>query len=532
MGDFIWEYIIMAEGEFYLMRSKKAMINIVSLLAYEIVAIVCGFVLPYFILSAYGSSYNGITSSIIQFLGYAALMKAGIGGVTQAALYKPLADNNAKDISAIINATDVFFRKVAVFFSVSLILFASIYPMFVQDVFDWFFTFTLVVILGINTFAQYFFGLTYQFLLTADQRQCVISFVQIGTTLLNTTIAVLLIRFGAGIHVVKFVSALVFSLNPIIINLYARKKYNINKEIPANNTAIKNRWDCLGLEVANFVNTNTDMFILTILTNVYEVSVYTIYFMITNGIRKFINAFFNGIRPVFGHMFARREIEAIYCYLRLYEQITFCLTNFFYSVVGVMLLPFVQVYTKGIADVEYIRPAFAYVLVIATMINSYRIPYQSIVTVVGHFKQTRNGAFFEAGMNIVISITLVWRFGLIGVAAGTLCAAIFRTIQYATYMSKNIIKRSLWLPTKRLLFSIIDFVVILFISKLLSLNQPDGYMEWALQSVLVCFVAGIVILGTEIIFYSKDLQLTFETITRAIGNKKNYKHEHNNEGEM
>ena len=502
------------------MRSKKALLNTISLLAYEIVAVICGFVLPHFILSAFGSSYNGITSSITQFLGYAALMKAGIGGVTQAALYKPLASGNVAEVSAIINATDKFLKKVAIIFSASLILFAAIYPIFVQDEFDWLFTFTLVFILGISTFAQYFFGLTYQLLLTADQRQCVISLVQIGTTLLNTIIAIVLIKLCASIHVVKFVSALIFSLNPFVINFYARRKYSINKKISPNNDAIKNRWDCLGLEVANFVNTNTDMFILTLFTNVYEVSVYTVYFMVTNGIRKFINSFFNGIRAAFGNMFAKQEMEAIYRNLLLYEQITFGLTNFFYSVAGVMLLSFIQVYTKGITDVEYIRPTFALVLVIATMFSSYRIPYQSIVTVVGHFKQTRNGAFFEAAMNIAVSILLVRRFGLTGVAIGTLCAAVFRTFQYAIYMSKNIIKRSMWLPLKRLLLSIIDFTVILLISKFLNLDQPDGYITWAMQSFIICFIAAGVIIGTEIVFYQKDLQLTCKTIARALNKKK------------
>ena len=51
---------------------------------------------------------------------------------------------------------------------------------------------------------------------------------QIGTTILNAILVVLLIKFGSNIQVVKLGSAFVFVLRPILQNIYVRKKYNIN----------------------------------------------------------------------------------------------------------------------------------------------------------------------------------------------------------------------------------------------------------------------------------------------------------------
>lgn len=502
------------------MRSRKAILNTIAGLLYELTAIVCGFVLPRLILSAFGSDYNGITSSITQFLGYVSLMKAGIGGVTKAALYKPLAEHNVRGTSAIVNATDNFLRRVAVIFSVSLILFAAIYPIFVRDEFDWFFTFTLVLILDISTFVQYFFGLTYQLLLQADQRQCVVSFVQIGTTILNTIVAAILIKLGAGIHIVKLGSAVAFSLNPLLINYYARKIYKIDKKVPPNNDAIKDRWDCFGLQVANFVNSNTDMFLLTVFTNVKEVSVYTVYYMVTNGIRKLLLTFVNGLGAAFGNMFAKNEKENIKKNLLLYEQITFSISNFLFSVTLIMILSFVSVYTKGITDTNYIRPTFAYVLVAATLFGAYRIPYQSIVEAVGHFKQTRNGAFFEAFLNIVISIISVNKYGLVGVAIGTLCATIFRTFQYCIYMSNHIIKRSIFPLIKRLILSAVTFGCVIMLSNLFHFSNPASYLQWAIQAIPIAIIAFIVTLLVEIIFYRNDLKLSIKKIYGAIFKRK------------
>ena len=66
--------------------------NMMASIGYEMVAVICGLILPRLILSTFGSSYNGITSSITQFLSCVTLLRAGIGGVTRASLYKPLAD--------------------------------------------------------------------------------------------------------------------------------------------------------------------------------------------------------------------------------------------------------------------------------------------------------------------------------------------------------------------------------------------------------------------------------------------------------
>lgn len=501
------------------MRSKKALLNVFAGLSYEVVAAICGFVLPRLILSRFGSDYNGITSAIAQFLGYVSLLKAGIGGVTKAALYKPLSSGDTYRVSAIVNATNKFLKKVALIFVGSLIVFAAIYPVFVREDFDWLFTASLVVILGIDTFAQYYFGLTVQLLLYADQRQSVISIVQMITTVLNTIIAAILIWLGCSIHIVKLGSAVVFSLNPIIINMYARKKYMIDKSVPADNDALAERWDCFGLQVANFVNSNTDMLVLTIFSNVYEVSVYTVYYMVINGIRKLLYSLVNGIGSAFGNMFAKNEEKTIKRNLYLYEQITFSMSNFLFSVTGIMVLSFVNIYVDGITDVNYIRPAFAYILIAATLFSSYRIPYQSMVEVTGKFKETKMGGYFEAALNIIISVALCSRFGLIGVAVGTLCAAVFRTFQYARFMSMHIVERSMWPLIKRLLLSAVSIGFIIFLTGLLELTQPKGYFMWIIQSLIVAVIAGAVILMFEVVFYHSDLKLLFEKLMSVFKHK-------------
>ena len=53
------------------MRGKKTIINTIMSLAEELVAVICAFILPRLILSNFGSAYNGLATSISQFLTFA-----------------------------------------------------------------------------------------------------------------------------------------------------------------------------------------------------------------------------------------------------------------------------------------------------------------------------------------------------------------------------------------------------------------------------------------------------------------------------
>ena len=117
-------------------RGKKAFYNSIASTCAQVVTMVCGFILPRLILSTFGSSYNGITASVSQFLSVIALLRAGIGGATRASLYKSLAYNDTKKISATVKATEVFMRKIALIFLGIVIMFSVFYPFLVKDEFE------------------------------------------------------------------------------------------------------------------------------------------------------------------------------------------------------------------------------------------------------------------------------------------------------------------------------------------------------------------------------------------------------------
>lgn len=486
------------------MRTKKALLNTMAGLIHEAVSVICGMILPRLILRAFGSDYNGITSSISQFLSCVVLMRAGIGGVTRAALYKPLAEGDNLSYSRILRATEIFMRKVALIFAGSLLVFAVLYPLLVNDEFDWLFSFSLVLILGINSFMQSFFGFTYKMILNADQRQVVTSFIQIVTTILNTIVACILINLGCGIHMVKLGSAVVFALNPLFINYYAHKKYNIIRNVEPDNRAIEQRWNAFAHQAANFVHSNTDIMLLTVLTNLKTVSIYNVHYLVVGGIQRLVRNTLSGVEAAFGDMMAKGQKDLMEKNFRLLELVSFSICSFLYTVAGIMLVEFIMLYTKGVTDANYRQPLFAVLATVGAFLGSARDPYQHVVEAAGHYRQTRNGAFFEAGMNLTISIIAVFHFGLVGVVFGTVAATVFRTLQYALYLSRNIIPRK---NTNFYLHIAVSIGVAVCAAVLHSLYPPipmKNYLYWAFDAAIVSVITGVLVLATDLMFFRND----------------------------
>lgn len=510
------------------MRSRKALMNTALSLLLQLVSAVCGFIVPRLIIGTYGSDVNGLVSSITQFLSYITLFEAGVGGVVRAALYKPLADSDVPKLSGIVSATESFFRKISYIFIVYLAALACVYPLIVNKSFGWSYTASLVAIIGISTFVQYYFGITYMVFLQADQKRYITSGVQIITIILNTVLVIAFVKFDASIHMLKFGTAMVYIIRPLFLNYYVKKKYGIERNAKPDNTAISQRWDGLGHHIAYFVNLNTDVVILTVVSKISdaftiaEVSVYTVYYSVAMGILNLTNALSSGMEAAFGNMIANDERENLREKFGLYEFVSYGLTTFMFTCMAILIVPFVKVYTDGVNDADYIRPLFAYLLTAAFAVYSVRSPYNNLTLAAGHYKQTRNGAFVEAGINVVVSAVLVYFFGIVGVAIGTFAAMMFRTVQYAWYLSKNILQRSMMIFVKRVAISLICAALSLLAVNLIPHIVIDSYLTWAAFAIQAAVITLAVTLIINLILSKKDFINTVQFLKKAFF-KKNQK---------
>lgn len=488
-------------------RQKLAKYNIYSSLLTQFVMMVSGIIVPKLFITYFGSEVYGATASIAQFLGYIVLLEGGIGGVARAVLYKPLAENNIEKLSAIFAEIEHFFRIVGYIFLVYILVLACGFQRISKfDALDWSSTFFLVCAIAISTVAQYFIGISNAVFLQAAQKTYITNMIRIVTTILNVLVIVLLMHMGCNIIVVKLISGLVFVLGPVLQWLYVKKNYCLVK-VERQKDALKDKWVGMGQHLAYFFHSHTDVVVLTLFANLLLVAVYSVYSMIIGAIQSIVSSFATGMEALFGDMYAKKEYNLLNDTFSEYETLISCIAVILFSTTIVLITPFIQLYTNGVTDVDYIQPLFGVFLIIDAILYAMCAPYNAMVIAAGLFRQTRIAVYGQAVINVLLSIVLVNRFGLIGVAIGTVCATIFRFTFYAIYLAKHTVNISLWILIKRLVVNVILSGAVVFIGRMaISKIVISNYLYWALAGVIVTSIAVFVTLMGNYLFFHKDMQ--------------------------
>jgi len=471
-------------------RFKKIVFSSVTSTLLKLITFLCSFILTRLIIGNYGSEINGIISSITQFLGFIALLEGGIGGIARAVLYKPLAKKNDEEIQKIISYIERFFRILALIFVAYSIAIACIFPIFSDK--EYLFTFTLVLIMAISSFCEYFFGMSYTILLASDQKTHVINYLSGIVTIINFIISFVLIRIGAQIHIVKLISVFILISKPLFLSFYCRKKYNLKRtKLKKNDNVLPQKWSGLGVHVAYYLHRNTDIFLITIFLSLTTVSVYSVYNMVISGILTFINALSVGFEAALGNMLSNNEKDNLKSKFRIYVFYYQLLCTFLLSATLVLIVPFVSIYTKGITDANYYQPLFAFLFVFAEFMYCLRVPFNDLMVATNSFKDIRWGAYFEVIINITVSVSLIFIIGLNGVVVGTICAMLFRLIHFLWFFKTKKIHIEIGWFIKNTLVSLTSLLFSFFILRYLNINSGLTYLSWIKYAIVVsvfCFI--------------------------------------------
>lgn len=499
-------------------RRKKLYFNTVISVVYQIVAIVCGFILPKLFITYYGSEINGLVSSVTQYLGFITLAECGVGAVTQSALYKPLAEKDNLQISKIMASAKRFYRRCGYILVGYVAVLLVVFPLVINRNYDWWFTASLILAISISSFAQYYFSMAYRMLLTADQ----LGFIQIGlqiiTLILNTLFAFILVKLGCSIQIVKLVTSLIFLLQPLCLEIVVRKYYKLDRKVKLTEEPLKQKWNGLAQHVAAVVLGNTDVVILSFVSLI-SVSIYHVYYLVVSGLHKIVNSLTGGIQALLGNMYAKGEDALLHKTFSLFEWGMHTIITFLFVCAGILMIPFVKVYTQGVTDADYVVPVFSALIVLAYAFFSMRFPYTVMILVAGHYKETQWSCIIEAGLNVILSIIFVIFWGLSGVALGTLIAMIYRTLYCVFYLQKHILKRPCWHYFKNLAVDILTAGLCIVATIWIKFEEVS-WLSWIIMALKVAGISLVVVAVVNCIFYFKNIKELVGYMRKKIWKKK------------
>lgn len=486
-------------------RKNKLKLNMIFSIVYQLVGIICGFILPRLILSVYGSKTNGLVNSIESILQVITLMEMGVGAVVQSALYKPLANNDEEMISRIMYSAKKHFRLIGLIFILFVGGVLIVYPSHVSNEFDVLVTIYLIVAISISLFSQYFFGIVNSLLIQADQKSYIYYIIQIIAMVSNTIICSLLMMQGVSIIIIKFTTASIFLIKPILLYLYVRKNYNLIP-IKGKGNELPQKWNGIAQHIASYILMNTDVLVLTFFSKIENVSIYSTYYLVAYSLRVIITAFTAGFQSYYGNQYASNELSNLKKDFEKYTFVTLLLSTLIFSVAIIMIVPFVLCYTSGVTDANYNQYVFGVLLLLGQYMFCYRRTFNILVLSLGKFKETQKSSIIEALLNLVVSVILVAKYGLVGVAIGTYIAMFYRTISFALYFSKNILNRSI----SKLFKDISINYIIIFLSIIIGyyINvyiEINNFVQWIICSCIASIIILLSIIVINLIFNKEKI---------------------------
>lgn len=504
------------------MRTKKAILNIIFSGINRAVVILCGLVIPRLVLRKFGSEYNGVINSANQFLRFISVLSIGIAGPTRVALYSSLANNDKYKTAGIMKATDNYMRKVALAIIIYAGFLMMVYPFISHSSLQNWEISLLIGITAITLCVEYFFCIANQNLLIADQKEYIYNCVSTVVVLLNAVITIIFIRQDFSIFAVKLGGAFVYLIIPITLGIYVKKKYSFPRKCRADYSAIWQRKAAAATSVANIVHENTDLIVLTVLTDIKFVSVYSVYAMVITQLRNVMFIFTGNLEAGFGNVIARKEDETLKRNFRLYEYFIYAFVSVVFSCVFLLILPFVECYTEGVTDADYIVPVFAMLVTLAEYLYCIRQPYVTLVQAAGKYEDMKIGAVIEAILNITASVVFVLIMGLPGVMIGTIIANTFRSVQYMLFVYDKLLIEKKDRMVRWFIWSMGNVLAIIAITVSIycTVSFPSGWTGWTIQALITFLTAVIVTTFSSFVFCRKEVKLIIQ-ITKIIIKRRN-----------
>lgn len=486
-------------------RSQKFIYNTITSAIVQVIVMLVGFIVPKTILNYYGSEVNGVVTSITQFVSYLTLVEVGLGDAAIYALYKPLADNNQQKINGIMSATNRFYIKSGISFTILLLGLAGLYPLFAKSVtFSSMDLFLLVLILGMNSVLDFFTLGKYRAILSADQKIYIISFASIVYYILNTAIIIFLSYKKMPIITVRAVALSAVLVRTMILLVYCHKNYPfLNYNTVPDNKALSKRWDVLLLQILGAVQRGFPVILATMYTSFIEVSIYSIYNMVMSGIMGVLDIFISGLFTSFGNILAKDENENLKKVYTDFEYTYYAMITVVYSVAFLLIIPFIRIYTHGVNDTSYENILLGSLFVLNGYLYNLKTPQGMLVKSAGLYRETRWQTITQALILVILGVIWGRKYGLIGIMAASCMSNIYRDIDLWFYIPKHVTKLSAIYTLKRVILSLMALLfsavgIYMFLNKMGIVI--DSWGSWLACATEMVLVSGLIVVIISCIF--------------------------------
>lgn len=474
------------------MKSKLVK-NVIFGFGGQVVVIVLGIIVSRIMLTSYGSDVNGLISTVTQIFTYMALLEAGIGQATRNALYKPVLEGDRDGCSYVASVSRRYFRRITVFYGIGVILLSAVVPFVLKSQVEKS-TICLVILLqGASGVISFYFIQTQTLILASDGKSYINNGVNTLNQILNYSARIVLASLGVNIVLLQFVYFVLTVGKVAIYKIYFKRHYEwINYKAAPKTATLPDRYSYILTEVAWTVFSSTDMIVLSVFVSTQLSSVYAVYNLVFNNLNVLLSAVFWSVNYILGQAFHENKEK----HVKLYDAYTSVFLGgmtILMCAAYVLVLPFIKLYTQGVTDVEYIYPSLPVLLCLVQIISWSRVVADSVIAIAGYVKNTIKISILEAVMNVVLSVILVNKLGIVGVLIATVLALPVKAIYCIHLVNKKVLKRSSGRTASIIGINFLLFSITVLVNQYISL-PIENYLDFIKYGIIVtavCMVVGV-----------------------------------------
>lgn len=386
----------------------------------RIVTMITSFLSRTVFVRSLGAEYLGLGGFFGNIFSVISLCELGLGAAIAQSLYKPLADEDEYKVAAIMS----FYGRVCkIVASVSLLL--SLFALFVVP--------SLVKTqlnanVIIPAYLLFVIHITVSYILTpkctlvvCDQRMYVVTAIRSAFSVLALFLQCAVLVLTQNYLFYLATRILVLTLEDILINRYADKKYPcLSLRIPVSKEykqgLFSNVKAIMWHKIGGVLSRSTDSILLTYFVGLAGMGKYSNYALIIGTVGAFFDVAVNAVSASVGNLGAENRGAKSELVMRKLYFMNFWLLTVGSSVIVSTLNPFIGLWLGEemlFSNVEMM------VIVTSFYFSCIRDPVQIFVSSFGLFKESRYIPVLRALFNLVLSLLFVNVMGVSGVFLGT-----------------------------------------------------------------------------------------------------------------
>lgn len=404
------------------MRSLNSLKNITTSIGITIILAVLGFFTRKIFVDSLGEEYLGLNGLLLNVIGMLSLVEGGIGTSIVYNLYKPLAEHDEPKIIALIQLYRRIYKFIALgVFLLSLCIFPFLDTL-IKDGDNLSYVSIVYFIFVFNNLIGYLMADKWS-LINSDQKQYKLAGYNLGYQILLNLIKIAILYFFKN-YILFLAVELIFTLgyNILVIRkvnkLYpyinTKTRYAIDKATKDN--IVTNVKALFFYSIGGYLLHSTDNIIISAYVGIGVVGFYSNYTLIVGQLKSLTKPIFAGVKDSVGNLVASEGEDKQHSIFNVLYMLNFCLVSFIVVLIYNTINPFISWWLGP----EYLLPHYIVAIIcINYYVDEIRSSIMTYKTVSGIFDADKYVVFLTAVINLIISLTLVHRYGLAGVLLGT-----------------------------------------------------------------------------------------------------------------